>query len=148
MVTVHSTGSEASPSYDFTIVKADLGKGTATSQGTRDFVNGWSAVPKNVNYSYDIMDVSNGDTVVVSDAGTSPNPPDHVGRPWDAGHSLGRQNGGLGDDDGWVFPQNPSFNRGNNYFGAKTYKDWRYCENVFHDHVSDYGKGRWKVWLT
>lgn len=149
LMTIHSTGSEASPSYDFTVLKSDLNKGTNTTKETREYVNSWTTIPGTVNYSYEIYDVGQGDKKVDQDSGSTANPnPMKVGQNWDAGHSLGRQNGGLGDDKGWVFPQNPQFNRGNSYLGQKTYQDWRYCENVFHDSVYQYGKGRWKVWLT
>lgn len=149
MLTVNKLGNYASPSWDFTVLKADLNHGTGTSQGTRNYVNdpvSWPNVAGTVNYSYDIFDLHN--TLVDSDSGSAPNPPDHKARNWDAGHTLGNQNGGLGDVNAWVFPQNPSFNRGNNHFGAKTYHDWRYCENEFHKAVHANGKGRWKVWLT
>lgn len=149
LMTIHSTGSEANPSYDFTVLKNDLNKGTNTTKETREYVNSWKAIPGTVNYAYEIYDVSQADKKVDQDSGSTANPnPMKIGQNWDAGHSLGRQNGGLGDDKGWVFPQNPQFNRGNSYMGQKTYQDWRYCENVFHDSVYQYGKGRWKVWLT
>lgn len=149
LLSIHSLGDEKNPVYDFTVDKADMKNGSGTSTGTRDYVNSWKVVPGTVNYSYKIYDVSNGDNLVDQDAGTTDNPdPMKANQRWDAGHSLGRQNGGLGDVDGWVFPQNPQFNRGNSYNGQKTYQDWRYCENVFHDSVNQYGKGRWTVWLT
>lgn len=149
LLTVNSTGSEASPVYDFTVDKSDLNKGTVTTKETREYVNSWQSVPGTVNYAYEIYDVSQSDQKVDQDTGTTPNPdPMKNGQNWDAGHSLGAQNGGWGHDTGWVFPQNPQFNRGNRYFGQKTYRDWRYCENVFHNSVYQYGKGRWKVWLS
>lgn len=149
LMTIHATGNEANPSYDFTVLKNDLNKGTNTTKETREYVNSWAAIPGTVNYSYEIYDVNQGDKKVDQDSGSTANPnPMKIGQNWDAGHSLGRQNGGLGDDKDWVFPQNPQFNRGNSYFGQKTYQDWRYCENVFHNSVYQYGKGRWKVWLT
>lgn len=149
LLSIHTLGDEANPTYDFTIDKADMKNGSGTSQGTRDYVNSWANVPGTVNYSYEIYDTKNSDTLVDADTGSAPNPaPMKVGQRWDAGHSLGNQNGGKGDIDGWVFPQNPQFNRGNSYNGQKTYKDWRYCENVFHNSVDEYGKGRWTVWLT
>jgi hypothetical protein len=132
--------------YEFEVDKADMKDGTITNKTTQDAVNNWSKDPTKIDWEYDIYDVSNNDQIVDSDNGTTQNPkPQNYGQRWDAGHSLGRQNGGLGDDINWVFPQNPQINRGNRFNGKKTYKEWRETENVFHNEVKDYGKGRWKI---
>ncbi|MBX3616321.1 hypothetical protein [Nitrosomonas sp.] len=96
LVTIHSTGSEANPGYDFTVLKSDLNKGTNTTKETREYVNSWAAIPGTVNYSYEIYDVGQGDKQVDQDSGSAANPnPMKIGQNWDAGHSLGRQNGGA-----------------------------------------------------
>lgn len=133
--------------YEFEVTRGDLGNGTDTTQHTRDSVNSWKKFPTGINWSYSIYDV--GDNYIDGDKGyTSNPPPQKVGQRYDAGHSLGRQNGGLGDDSQWVFPQNPQINRGNRFNGNKTYKQWREPENVFHNAVNDYGKGTWKIKLS
>lgn len=132
--------------YEFDVEKSDLGTGTATSQATRDSVNSWVNVPTKIDWEYEIYNIANGNKLVLDDKGTTDNPaPQKTGQRYDAGHSLGRQNGGLGDDEKWVFPQNPQINRGNMFNGTKTYKDWREPENIFHKAVEDYGKGKWKI---
>jgi hypothetical protein len=136
--------------FEFEVEESDLGTGTKTSTETRDYVNDptkWPDVPGKVNFKYEVSDKETSDKVG-EDQGTASNPPPgKEGQRWDAGHSLGKQNGGLGDDTAWVFPQNPQVNRANFFQGTKTYKQWREPENVFHNMVKDYGEGKWKVWL-
>jgi hypothetical protein len=129
----------------FEVDKNDMSGGTPTSIETREYVNE-PKTPKHgtINWSYSIPGTK------IKDSGTASNPSSikSNGR-WDAGHLLGRQNGGKGDINSWVFPQNPQINRGN-YDDADnpTYVDWRGVENTFHDNVNTYGKGIWQVSLT
>lgn len=130
--------------YEFNVTASDLGTGTDTNQTTRDAVNSWSTFPTDIDWSYSIYTKAN--KYVDGDSGSTRNPPPQKSNQrYDAGHSLGRQNGGLGNNVNWVFPQNPQINRGNRFNGNKTYKEWREPENVFHNAVKDYGKGKWKI---
>ncbi len=130
---------------EFEVDKSDLNKGTATSEGTRTYVNeGTTTKPSKINWEYKIP------TAGLSDSGTADNPVSiKSGGRWDAGHLLGRQNGGKGDINAWVFPQNPQINRGN-YDDADnpTYVAWRAVENTFHGLVDTHGKGTWKITLA
>ncbi len=130
---------------EFEVDKSDLNKGTATSEGTRTYVNeGTTTKPSKINWEYKIP------TAGLSDSGTADNPVSiKSGGKWDAGHLLGRQNGGKGDINAWVFPQNPQINRGN-YDDADnpTYVAWRAVENTFHGLVDTHGKGTWKITLA
>jgi hypothetical protein len=127
----------------FSVKKGDLGSGSNTNEGTRNFVNDVKTpVPSTVSWSY-----SSGTD---SDSGTVDNDSSNKssGR-WDAGHLLGRQNGGRGDLDDWVFPQNPQVNRGNSDdYGNPTYEEWRKPENNFKEAVNKNGSGTWNVSLS
>jgi hypothetical protein len=91
--------------------------GTATSQGTRDYVNNPSTpVPQEVRMSWHSGQQSG--------ATEFANPPSHSGR-WDAGHMVARQNGGPGNVNEGVFPQNAQINRGNSLHGTPTFDTWR-----------------------
>lgn len=145
----------------FTVSKSDLGHGTLTNSTTQDYVNE-SSTPKPTSVYFDYATAS-GKTAASGLVKQSPlaygidNPVSDfaysTGRIWDAGHKLGRQNGGLGDNKDWVFPQTPAFNQGNSRLmnGARkqstgaTYPLWREHENTFHDGVESDGAGCWWI---
>ena len=58
----------------------------------------------------------------------------------DAGHILGKQNGGRGDRPSQVMPQNRDVNRGH-----KGQRNWRNTENDFNKAIKKYGNGKWTV---
>jgi hypothetical protein len=124
--------------YTFTITKADLGTGTKTSAGTRNYVNNvGTAKPANVDWAaitWNAMFVQQ-----TNNQGTVNNPVP-AGN-YDAGHALARQNGGLGNNNAWVFPQNPDVNQGH----AGRHADWRAHEQQFHNDVNTHGAGVWAV---
>lgn len=133
----------------FTIEKSDLNKGTGTTEYTRWCVNNkWQYVPTKVKFDYAISTSSKEEAI--NAVKINPNcfvcdnaKADYsygTGRYWDAGHKLARQNGGLGDDENWVFPQNPSMNQGNSrlmYNQQYTFPFWRAHENDFHDKMNN-----------
>lgn len=143
----------------FTVLDSDLGTGTGTSEGTRNYVNDpGTDKPDSILFDY----ATNKNTAKASQAVKgnkyayeTENPEADrsykSGRHWDAGHKLGRQNGGLGDQDDWVFPQNPAFNQGNSRNMddvEETYPLWRGYENDFHDGVASDGGGVWWIKLV
>lgn len=145
----------------FTVSKSDLGKGTETNTITQEHVNE-SSTPKPSSVYFDYATASGKIKATgiikqeplayevdnpVADSAYS------TGKKWDAGHKLGKQNGGLGDNKDWVFPQTPAFNQGNSRLmnvatmksiGA-TYPLWREHENHFHDGVASDGAGCWWI---
>jgi hypothetical protein len=123
--------------HSFDVAADQLGQGTETSPGTRDFVNGQVAAPQEVGFSYSAGRKRGG--------GEFANEAPAGGGRWDAGHLLGRQNGGLGDVNAGVFPQNPQINRGNRLNGKPTRDTWRAHEDVFHSAVEGSGRGQWSV---
>jgi len=136
--------------YGFVIDKDDFKGGTDTNKTTQNYVNDnseWPSVPGNIEYGYQVFDTQ-GDEVD-SDSGDVKNPaPANKGQRWDAGHSLGRQNGGKGDVKKNVFPQNPQINRGNYFQGKKTFGLWRSIEDQFHESVENNDHGVWTLKLT
>ncbi|MDE1462118.1 hypothetical protein [Spartinivicinus poritis] len=141
----------------FSVSKADLNTGTDTTKDTRDYVNDPSTFkPTFIQFQYLI---SNGlkTSLPVNMTYKADNPKASTGYAsgsyYDAGHKLASQNGGLGDDRNWVFPQNPAFNQGNSRFMTsaekttygKTNPYWRGHEQFFHDEVQKHGYGIW--WL-
>ncbi|MGV3609585.1 MAG: DUF4157 domain-containing protein, partial [Fluviicola sp.] len=143
----------------FTVLKKDLGKGTVTSKGTREYVNDPSTYkPKKIKFDYATSGSTKvAETAVITnpDAWVAKNPKAarsyKSGSYWDAGHKLGKQNGGLGDDNDWVFPQNPSLNQGNSRneddVPEETHPIWRSHEDHFHDDVESKGGGVWWIQL-
>lgn len=142
----------------FTVLKSDLNTGTVTSQGTRNYVNDPSTFkPDAVLFDYASANSTKKSTQTVTgnkNAYEVENPesdrPYKSGRYWDAGHKLGRQNGGLGNDDDWVFPQNPAFNQGNSRNMddvEETHPLWRSHEDAFHEGVEIDGGGTWWIKL-
>uniref|UniRef100_UPI003FEDB556 hypothetical protein n=1 Tax=Bacteroides uniformis TaxID=820 RepID=UPI003FEDB556 len=133
----------------FTIEKSDLNTGTGTTEKTRSYVNNnWHYVPTKVKFDYAISTSSKEDAI--NAVKRNPNcficdnaKADYsygTGRYWDAGHKLARQNGGKGDVESWVFPQNPSMNQGNSrlmYNQQYTFPFWRAHENDFHDKMNN-----------
>ncbi|MDO1529057.1 DUF4157 domain-containing protein [Fulvimonas sp. R45] len=143
----------------FTVLKSDLNTGTGTSKGTREYVNSpgtykpssvlfdYGADKSAIKAKYKVTINKNAYEVDNSEADYSYK----SGSLWDAGHKLGRQNGGLGDDNDWVFPQNPAFNQGNSRNMddvEETYPLWREHENTFHQGVKDHGSGVWWIKLV
>ncbi|RUL79012.1 DUF4157 domain-containing protein [Dyella choica] len=142
----------------FFVVKSDLNTGTGTSQGTREYVNAASTnKPDSIRFDY----ATGKSAKIVSQtvkgnkgAFEVENPEADFsyasGKLWDAGHKLGRQNGGLGNDNDWVFPQNPAFNQGNSKNMSdveETRPAWRQHEDDFHDGVKTSGYGVWWIKL-
>ncbi|WP_233079895.1 eCIS core domain-containing protein [Rheinheimera soli] len=131
--------------YTFMVVPADLGTGTVTTPGTRTYVNN-PATPKFPTVSFSYAFYPPGAAAPVAGAAPGPlanipNPPPGAGN-YDAGHSLGRQNGGRGDLNNWVFPQDAIVNRG---WGG-TFGIWRAHENAFNAGVAALGPGGFGVW--
>ncbi len=98
----------------FEVHKGDLGKGSGTNASTRAHVNDPSTKkPSSVQFAYHEIGVAPSSIT----ANKIDNPQSTLsyksGSYWDAGHKLGRQNGGSGVDNDWVFPQTPSVNQGN-----------------------------------
>jgi RHS repeat-associated protein len=126
--------------HSYQVSAPDLNTGTATTAATRQAVNSVAmAPPAEVGYVWA--------TATRSGAGRVPNPAPAPGRRWDAGHLLGRQNGGAGHLVDEVFPQNPAINRGNYLNGQPTRQLWREHEDAFHDAVGADGEGQWVVKL-
>jgi hypothetical protein len=143
----------------FTVLRSDLGTGTGTSSGTREYVNASSttkpdsilfdyATSKNTaKASHEVKGNVNAYEVENPEADRSY----RSGRMWDAGHKLGRQNGGLGNENDWVFPQNPAFNQGNSRNMddvEETRPYWREHEDAFNAGVASDGGGAWWIKLT
>ena len=143
----------------FTVLKSDLNKGTATSQGTRDYVNDPSTYkPKSILFDYSTAKTKKIATSIVLAnrvALAADNPKAarsyKSGKFWDAGHKLGKQNGGPGNEDEWVFPQNPALNQGNSRneddVPEETHPIWRAYEDDFHQKVNRDGGGVWWIQL-
>jgi hypothetical protein len=117
--------------YSSTVRPAELGTGTETTKETRDYVNSATiAYPEQIAMEYSSRRgrkrAGRGVTEFI-------NAPLARGQRADAGHIIGRQNGGLGDDPAAVFPQNPQQNRGNLLKGEPTRGLWRAHEDAIHD---------------
>jgi len=147
----------------FGVAKSDLNTGTDTTKKTRDHVNDASTTKPSA-ILFDFLTASTGSKArsgVVSNALAfeTENPkadlPYSSGNYWDAGHKLGKQNGGLGDNNDWVFPQTPAYNQGNSKNMnkstmatiGKTRDEWRGLEDEFHDGVASDGAGYWWIKL-
>ena len=143
----------------FTVLKSDLNTGTGTSEGTRNYVNNPKTYkPDSILFDYQSAQSPKAGVKEVKgnkSAFEVENPEADYsyksGKLWDAGHKLGRQNGGLGNDNDWVFPQNPAFNQGN----SKNMSDvdetrpwWRQHEDDFHEGVKKDGAGAWWIKLV
>ncbi|MFN6944920.1 MAG: hypothetical protein ACK4ND_08210, partial [Cytophagaceae bacterium] len=102
----------------------DLGKGSGTSQTTRDYVQDPNSFyPEEVSLSYTNEDSSfKGESSYLQ-------PPRTPGMKPDAGHIFGNQYGGSGKDTANIFAQEPKHNRGNSYQGKRTFEKWRETEN-------------------
>ena len=142
----------------FVVLKSDLNTGTGTSKGTRAYVNDVNTFkPDEILFDYVTANTSAKATATVKGnkkAYSVENPladkSYKSGIYWDAGHKLGRQNGGLGNDNDWVFPQNPAFNQGNsknmfNVDSEETRPAWRAMEDDFHNGVKKDGAGAWWI---
>ena len=126
--------------HAFDVEPQHLDHGTDTNQGTRDHVNGVAPVPAEVSYGWSVGRQHGG--------GEHANVAPEDGGRWDAGHILARQNGGLGNVNAGVFPQNPQINRGNHLGGERTRDQWRGPEQAFHNNVQDQDRsGTWSVTL-
>jgi hypothetical protein len=98
----------------FEVQKGDLGKGTGTTSSTRAYVNDPSTKkPASISFAYHKIGVSPGTVTATQLDNPKSTLSYKSGSYWDAGHKLGRQNGGSGSDNDWVFPQTPSVNQGN-----------------------------------
>ncbi len=130
--------------YTFQVVPADLGTGTATTPGTRAYVNGAAPLFPTVSFAYAFYPPGAPGPVGGAAPGALtvvPNPPPAFGN-YDAGHALGRQNGGLGHVNTWVFPQDANINRG---WGG-TFGLWRAHENAFNAGVAGLAPGGFGIW--
>jgi len=130
--------------YTFQVVPADIGTGTATTPGTRAFVNGGGApLAPTATFAYGFFPP--GAAFVPGAApgplNVAPNPPPIAGN-YDAGHALGRQSGGLGHVNNWVFPQDRNVNRG----WAGNFPLWRAHENNFRNGVAVLAPGGFGIW--
>lgn len=116
--------------YSGVIDRSDIGSGSGTSQGTRNYVNSNSTpYPEQVVIEYGGVGGQHGS------GGRSEfiNEPLRPGQRADAGHIFGRQYGGFGNQNPSVFSQNPQINRGNYYNGEPTRHMWREHEdNIRH----------------
>lgn len=140
----------------FAITKSDLNTGTGTSTGTRNYVN-HPSTPKPSYVEFDYLIGSGSMSMPITNVFYADNPQAtnsySSGSYYDAGHKLASQNGGKGDVNDWVFPQNPAFNQGNSRLrtkaekisNGKTYPVWRAHEQHFHNEVKKHGAGVWWV---
>lgn len=130
--------------YTFQVEPGDIGTGTATTPATRAFVNGPGApLAPTATFSYGFFP-GGGAWIAGAAPGPlniAPNPPP-LGGNYDAGHALGRQNGGLGHVNAWVFPQDRNVNRG----WAGTFPLWRAHENAFRAGVAALPPGGFGIW--
>ncbi len=103
---------------------SNIGKGSGTSQKTRDYVQDPNSFyPEEVSLSYTNEDGSyQGGSSYVQ-------PPRTPGMKPDAGHIFGNQYGGSGKDKANIFAQEPRHNRGNSFNGKRTFEKWRKTEN-------------------
>lgn len=144
----------------FTVLQSDLDTGTGTSKATREYVNAPSTPkPNSVLFDYaSAKSAAKAKTEVIKNslAFEVDNPEADnsykSGSYWDAGHKLGKQNGGLGNDTDWVFPQNPALNQGNHRNmdddSEETHPEWRAHEDHFYQGVNTDGGGVWWVKFT
>ncbi|RUL79013.1 hypothetical protein [Dyella choica] len=144
----------------FTVTKKDLDTGTDTSKATRKYVNEPNT-PKPESISFDYATGKSGkvakttvtqrDDVIDDVDNPQADKAYDNGNYWDAGHKLGRQNGGLGNAKDWVFPQNPAINQGNNKNmnnEEKRHPLWRAHEDSFYEGVAESGGGAWWIRLN
>lgn len=141
----------------FSVSSSDLDTGTATNSTTREYVNNPKTFkPTFVQFNYlfaGTKQTSIKNTLVYSVDNPQSTLSYSSGSFYDAGHKLASQNGGLGDDNDWVFPQNPSLNQGNSRLlspaekssSEKSYPKWREHEQYFHDEVKKNGYGVWWI---
>lgn len=131
--------------FEYIIDKAALGNGTDTNKTTRNYVNSNVYAPNSFTLDYAIYNnLSNarrGNNAQFASFNNHVPNPQIIGARWDAGHSLARQNGGLGNNVNHVFPQNSIYNRG---LGG-TFPLWRAHEDNFHVLVNQFGYGRWRI---
>lgn len=143
----------------FVVLKSDLNTGTATSKGTREYVNDPSTFqPESILFDYKTNSSTakakkevNGNKMAYEVENPEADHAYKSGSLWDAGHKLGKQNGGLGNDNAWVFPQNPAFNQGNSRNMddvEETNPLWRAYEDDFHEGVKADGGGVWWIKLV
>ncbi|MDQ1559872.1 MAG: hypothetical protein QOD32_2932 [Pyrinomonadaceae bacterium] len=109
--------------YAGNVTAADIGTGTGTNQGTRNYVNSATTpYPQEIRIEYN--------SGVTGNFSSFPNQPLAPGQRADAGHIFGRQFGGYGNQNASVFPQHPQTNRGNSYQGQPTRDLWRAHEDA------------------
>ncbi|QEY18811.1 hypothetical protein D0C16_24220 [Cellvibrio sp. KY-GH-1] len=131
--------------YTFQVEPADIGTGTATTLGTRNYVNGGGApLFPTASFAYGFFPGGGGwaPGAAPGPLQVAPNPPAPPGVAYDVGHALGRQNGGLGHVNNWVFPQDRNVNRG----WAGTFPLWRAHENAFRNGVQALPPGGFGIW--
>lgn len=108
--------------YSGDVSPADVGGGSGTSQGSRNYVNDPATpYPQQVAIEY-ASNQGGGHSEFI-------NQPLAPGQRADAGHIFGRQYGGIGNQNAAVFPQHPQTNRGNYYQGEPTRDLWRAHED-------------------
>lgn len=159
LVQLKPTKSDYDGGEMFVLSKNDLDSGTGTNSTTQKYVNAPSTFkPSFVQFNYltsSKKPKSIGTNLVYSADNPQPSMSYSSGSFYDAGHKLASQNGGLGDDTDWVFPQNPAFNQGNSRLmnkkeklaTGKTYPVWRAHEQRFHNDVKIDGYGVWWIEL-
>ena len=117
--------------HAFHVEPGQLDTGTETNQGTRDYSNGRVEGAPAPAAQWDARWGVGGQ----SGAGSFQNTAPADGGVWHAGHLLARQNGGLGNVNAGVLPQNPQYNSGVRLDGERTFDSWRGQEQQFHDQV-------------
>jgi hypothetical protein len=124
--TVHSYG----------LKPGDAGTGTDTNKGTRQYVNDPNTpVPAEVGFAYAGANGVNGHGGFMNTLGNNTT--------YDAGHILGRQNGGAGHVNEGVFPQNRQINQGH----AGTFDTWRRHEDNVNKTLKGGHDATWSVTL-
>ena len=112
--------------YHRTVRSSDIGRGTDTNKTTRKYVNnGKTPYPRQVAIEYS--------GVKKPGRGGRSEFVNHrlaKGQRADAGHILGNQFGGIGNQSASVFPQHPQTNRGNYHKGKPTRHKWRAHEDA------------------
>ena len=111
--------------YHGRVDQGDIGTGSGTSKGTRQYVNDpGTPYPKQVSIEYaGVKKPGRGGRSEFR------NKPLAKGQKADAGHIFGRQFGGIGNQNASVFPQHPQTNRGNKHKGKATRHKWRAHED-------------------
>ena len=111
--------------YHRTVSSSDIGKGTDTNKGTRKYVNSpGTTYPRQVSMEYSGVKKPGrgGRSEFINHRPAK-------GQNADAGHILGNQFGGKGNQNASVFPQHPPTNRGNYHKGKPTRHKWRALED-------------------